>query len=83
MEANLLGAEPSAIALGQRLCGNGVQQPEIEARDESGYDVDSCGSSSVLTDRASISVLVVAQLIWLAVLVYGACWVRCGSLSDV
>lgn len=77
MEANLLGAEPSAVALGQRVCGNGDQQPEGEARDQSGHeaDVDSSGSGSVLTDRASMSLLAVGQLVWLALLAYGGYWV--------
>ena len=60
MEANLLTAESSALALGELKQGYGDQQPKADARNDSGKG------------RIALVALVVAQLLWVALLVYGA-----------
>ena len=77
MEANLLAAEPSALALGELEQGYGDQQPEADAREDSGKEAGVDGSPVVgfLIRPASITLIAavaVAQLVWVALLVYGA-----------
>ena len=75
MEANLLAAEPSALALGELEYGSGDQQPEADAREERGKQaaVDPSRLVRLLIHPASISlVIVVVQVMWVALLVYGA-----------
>ena len=77
MEANLLVAEPSALALGELQHGYGDQQPEADAREERDKKAGDDGSSMVgfLIRPASIALVAavaVAQLVWVALLVYGA-----------
>jgi hypothetical protein len=76
MEGDLLGADPSALLLGEREYGDGHQEPEAQTRDESGHqaDVHFSGSRSLLT-ATLITVVAVVQLVWVALLVYGAYWV--------
>lgn len=79
MEANLLAAEPSAFALGELQPGYGDQQPEADAREERGKEAGVEGSSMVgfLIRPASVALVAavaVAQLVWVALLVYGAYW---------
>ena len=74
MAARLPGAELPATALDQRPHGENDQQPEADAEHQSGQPADSGSprSSSRLTHRVSMSILVVAQLVWIALLAYGA-----------
>jgi hypothetical protein len=76
MEANLLAAEPTALALGELEHGYDDQQPEAEARENSGKEADVDRSRSVRFSKRAASIalvgLVVAQLVWMALLVYGA-----------
>ena len=77
MEANLLAAEPSALALGELQHGYGDQQPEADARENSGKKAGVEGQSIVgfLIHPASIALVAAvaaAQLAWVALLVYGA-----------
>ena len=79
MEANLLAVEPSALALGELQQGYGDQQPEDDARKEHGKEAGVDGSPMLgfLIRPASISlvtVVVAAQLLWVALLSYGAYW---------
>ena len=77
MEANLLAVEPSALALGELQHGYGDQQPDADAREKRGKKAGVDGSPMLgfLIRPASISlvtVVVAAQLLWVALLVYGA-----------
>ena len=81
MEANLLAAEPSALALGELQHGYGDQQPEADAREErrkeasveAGVDGSPVGGSLIrLASIALVAAVAVAQLLWVALLVYGA-----------
>ena len=80
MEANLLAAEPSALALGELQHGYSDQQPQADAREKHGNEakeagVDGSPMLGFLTRPASIALVAavaVAQLVWVALLVYGA-----------
>lgn len=80
MEADLLGAEASAHALHQRENRGRNQQPVHEAHEQTGSeaDVERTGSNRLPTDPVSLSILVVAQLLWIALLAYAtyALWQR-------
>ena len=72
------GAQPGAPELHQPAYGKGDQQPEVGARPQNGQqtDVDTFGLRRLLPIQlTSISILVVAQLVWLALLAYGAYWI--------
>jgi hypothetical protein len=80
MEANLLGAQPSAIALDQRVHGNGYPQPAADATEQGAEKTER--SSRLISGsihRAGTLLLVcgvtVAQLVWVALLGYGLYWV--------
>ena len=81
MEANLLGAEPSAIALDQRVYGNGYPQPAADGPEQGGEETERRPSRLIsgLIHRAGTLLLVggvtVAQLVWVALLAYGAYWI--------
>lgn len=66
----------SALALPQGQRGSGNQHPEGKASDENGHqsDVHPSEPRRLLT-AASISLVAVVQLLWVALLVYGAYWV--------
>jgi hypothetical protein len=76
MEANLLTAEPTALALGELEQGYGDHQPEADAREDSGKEADVGGSPvrgfPVRPASIALAAVVVAQLLWVALLVYGA-----------
>ncbi len=76
MEANLLTAEPSALPLVELQQGYGDQEPEADACEERGKDAGVEGSSMVVfpirPTSIALAALVVAQLVWVALLVYGA-----------
>lgn len=77
MEANLLAVEPSALALGELQHGYGDQQPEADAGEKQGQEAGADGSPMLgfLVRPASIALVgavAVAQLAWVALLVYGA-----------
>ena len=73
MEAHLLGAEPSAHALNQPADDEGDQQPASEAHEQGDQQshVETYGSGRRVIHQPGISILVVAQLVWLALLAYG------------
>ena len=81
MEANLLGAEPGAIALDQRVYGNGYPQPAADGPQEGGEETERSPSRLIsgLIHRVGTLLLVggvtVAQLVWVALLAYGAYWI--------
>lgn len=77
MEANLLAVEPSALALGELQHGYGDQQPQADAREKQSQEAGVDGSSMLgfLMRPASVALVAavaVAQLVWVALLVYGA-----------
>jgi len=76
MEANLLAAEPSALALRERKQRYDEQQPEADARENGGEEADvNCTTRGGFPIRATtIAVLAVgiAQVLWVALLGYGA-----------
>jgi len=77
MEANLLAVEPSALALGELQHGYGDQQPEADAREKQGQEAGADGSPMLgfLIRPASVALIAAvaaAQLVWVALLVYGA-----------
>ena len=81
MEANPLGAEPSAIALDQRVYGNGYPQPAAD-RPQQGREETERGPSrliSGLIHRGGTLLLLggvtVAQVAWIAMLAYGVYWI--------
>ena len=76
MEANLLTAEPLALGLGELQHGDGDTQPEADAREEHGKqaEVELSPLVGVLSHPVSISLVVVVQLLWAALLVYAAYW---------
>ena len=82
METNLLAAEPSALALGELQHGYSDQQPQADAREQHGNEtkeagVDGSPMLGFLLRPASIALVAavaVAQLVWVALLVYGAYW---------
>ena len=88
MEANLLAAvEPSALALGELQHGYGDQQPEADAREKHGHEAGADGSPMLgfLIRPASVALIAAvaaAQLVWVALLVYGRTRRRCGSRSN-
>ena len=80
MEANLLGAQPSAIALDQRVYGNGYAQPAAEAPQQGADETErSSRSMSGSIHRVGTLLLVggvtVAQIVWVALLGYGLYWI--------
>ena len=80
MEANLLGAQPSAIALDQRVYGNGYPQPAADAPQQGAEETERRSRSiSGPIHRAGTLLLVggvtVAQLVWVALLGYGLYWI--------
>ena len=78
MEANLLGAQPSAIALDQRVYGNGYPQPAADAPQQGADETESSRSISGPIHRAETLLLfgvTVAQLVWVALLGYGLYWI--------
>ena len=81
MEANLLGAEPSAIALDQRTYGHGHPQPAADGPQQRGGETERGLSrlTSGLIHRGGTLLLVggvtVAQLVWVALLAYGVYWI--------
>ena len=81
MEANLLGAEPSAIALDQRTYGHGYPQPAADGPQQRGGETIRGPSrlTSGLIHRGGTLLLVggvtVAQLVWVALLAYGVYWI--------
>jgi hypothetical protein len=79
MASNLPGAEPRATVLDQRPHGEGEQQPEADTEHQGRQPADggASESGSRLTHRASMTILVVAQVAWITLLAYGA-W-RIGS----
>ena len=75
MEANLLAAEPSALALRERKQRYDEQQPEADARENGGKEADVERTRSGFPIRAAtIPLLAVAfaQVLWVALLGYGA-----------
>ena len=76
MEANLLAAEPSALALHEFNQGCDEQQPEAEARENGGKQADVEGTTRGGFRRraATISFLALGlmQVLWVALLGYGA-----------
>ena len=84
MEANLLAAEPSALALPERKHDHDERQPEAEARENGGKeaDVDGTTRGGFRRRAATISFLALGlmQVLWLALLGYGAyaavAWLR-------
>jgi len=80
MEANLLGAQPGAIALDQRVHGNGYPQPTADATQQGAKKTErSSRSIRGSIHRAGTLLLVggvtVAQLVWVALLGYGLYWI--------
>jgi hypothetical protein len=73
MEANLLAAEPTALALGELEHGYGEHQPEADASENSGKeaDVGRRAAGGFPIHRASIALVAVVQLLWIGLLVYG------------
>ena len=80
MEANLLGAEPS-VALDQRVYGNGYPHPAADGPQQGREETEPGPSQSIsgLIRRVGTLLLVggvtVAQLVWVALLAYGAYWI--------
>jgi hypothetical protein len=78
MDANLLAAEPTALALGELEKRFGDHQLDARAHEDNGKEAEVDGSPGGASPvhAASISIalaaLVVAQLVWVALLVYGA-----------
>jgi len=75
MEANLLAAEPSALALPERKHDHDERQPEAEARENGGKEADVERTRSGFPIRAAtIAILAVGlvQVLWAALLAYGA-----------
>lgn len=81
MEANLLDAESSAIALDQRVYSNGDPQPNADRPQQGAQETERRPTRlfSGLIHRAGILLLMggvtVAQLAWVALLAYGAYWI--------
>ena len=79
MEANLLGAQPSAIALDQRVYGSGDPQPADATQQGAKKTERSSRSIRGSIHRAGTLLLVggvtVAQLVWVALLGYGLYWI--------
>ena len=65
----------STLALPQGQRGNGNQQPEGQSSAKNGHQPDVHTEPRRLLTAASISVVAVVQLLWVALLVYGAYWV--------
>ncbi len=77
MEANLLAVEPSALALGELQHGYSDQQPQADAREKHGKEAGVDGSPMLkflmrLASVALVAAVAVVQLVWVALLVYGA-----------
>ena len=73
---------PSALALGQRQHGSGNQQPEGKASDENGHQADvHLSEPRSLLAAASISLVAVVQLLWVALLLYGTYWIAASLVS--
>ena len=64
----------SALALPQGQRGSN-QQPKGQASDENGHQSDVHSEPRSLLTAAIISLVAVVQLLWVALLVYGAYWV--------
>ena len=87
MEANLLAAEPSALALHEFNQGCDEQQPEAEARENGGKQADVEGTTRGGFRRraATISFLALGlmQVLWVALLGYGYWQTRYAGRTDV
>ena len=81
MEANLLGAEPSAIALDKRAYGNGYPQPAADGPQQGGEETERSPSRLISGQIHRLGTLLlvggvtVAQLVWVALLAYGVYWI--------
>ena len=76
MEANLLAAEPSALALHEFNQGCDEQQPEAEARENGGKEADferaKRGGFPIRAATIAILAVGLVQVLWAALLAYGA-----------
>ena len=77
MDANLLAAEPTALALGELEKRFGDHQLDARAHEDNGKEAEVDGSPGgfpvhAASIRIAVAALVVAQLAWVALLVYGA-----------
>jgi len=78
MDANLLAAEPTALALGELEKRYDDHQVDAGAHEDNGKEdeVDGSPGGGFPLHAASLGIglaaLVVAQLVWVALLVYGA-----------
>jgi hypothetical protein len=81
MEANLLGAQPSAATLRQPGYGEGDQQPSADGTQHGNQESEPSSFETIsgLTHRTASLVVVVgvalAQLAWVALLAYGVYWI--------
>jgi hypothetical protein len=76
MEANLLAAEPSALALPERKHDHDERQPEAEARENGGKEADferaKRGGFPIRAATIAILAVGLVQVLWAALLAYGA-----------
>ena len=77
MDANLLAAEPTALALGELEKRYDDHQSDAGAHEDKGNEAEVDGSPGGFPVHAAslgigVAALVVAQLVWVALLVYGA-----------
>ena len=78
MDANLLAAEPTALALGELEKRFDDHRLDAGAHEDNGKEAEVDGSPGggfpvhVATIGIALAALVVAQLVWVALLVYGA-----------
>ena len=81
MEANLLGAQPSAATLRKPGYGDCDQQPRVDGPQQGNQETEpeSLRLIGGLIHRVGTLLLVggviVAQLVWVALLAYGAYWI--------
>jgi hypothetical protein len=80
MEANLLGAQPSAATLRQQDYGEGDQQPSADGTEHRNQETEPSSFETISghTHRTASLLVVVgvalAQLAWVALLAYGVYW---------
>lgn len=78
MDANPLVAEPTVLALGELEERYDDHQSDAEAHEDKGKEAEVDGSSGgrspvhAASIGIAVAALVVAQLVWVALLVYGA-----------